>query len=435
MSYRAQEYVEPSLESSVGTVAELFAGVGGFRIGLAKSGWKTIFSNQWEPSTRIQHASSVYVSNFGDAGHSNEDFRELMKRHRPKNTIIPKTDMIVGGFPCQDYSVAKSKNSAHGLLGKKGVLWWEIRKLIELNRPKYVLLENVDRLIKSPTSQRGRDFAIILRTLGDLGYEIEWRVINAADYGMPQRRIRIFIIASKVTTAKALTARFAHERVLETGLLARALPVEQTDDELQSINLGGDVISLSDTFGVGRSVSPFRSAGIYRSGIAYTVKAEANSAGINRLCLKDVLESEESIPESFVIENSQVPYWEFLKGAKQIARVHRASGRRYTYAEGRMGFPDCIDKPSRTILTAEGGSTPSRFKHVIAHGDTYRRLMPIELERLSGFPDNWTAEGEGGLQMSDARRAFFIGNALVVGIVERIGQVLAEERVSGRLAS
>lgn len=178
------------IKNSVGNVAELFAGVGGFRIGLEASGWNVTYSNQWEPSTKIQYASDVYIANFGDEGHSNEDIAKVKK--------LPKDiDLIVGGFPCQDYSVAKSLNSSKGLRGKKGVLWWEILRLTEQSKPKFIFLENVDRLLKSPSKQRGRDFAVMLRSLGNLGYGIEWRIVNAAEYGFPQRRIRVLIVASK----------------------------------------------------------------------------------------------------------------------------------------------------------------------------------------------------------------------------------------------
>ena len=185
-------------------VIELFAGVGGFRLGL--EGWKgkssssgyskkmiknfeTVWSNQWEPGVKVQHASDVYQEMFGSTGHSNQDIGAIV----PKS--IPKHDLLVGGFPCQDYSVAKQLAKSEGIEGKKGVLWWSIRDILEAKRPKYALLENVDRLIKSPAKQRGRDFAIILASLADLDYMVEWRVINAADYGMPQRRRRVFIFA------------------------------------------------------------------------------------------------------------------------------------------------------------------------------------------------------------------------------------------------
>ena len=142
-------------------VVELFAGVGGFRLGL--EGWKgkssssgytkrmiknyeTVWNNQWEPGVKVQHASDVYKEMFGSEGHSNEDIGMV----NPKS--VPKHDLLVGGFPCQDYSVAKQLGKSKGIEGKKGVLWWSIRDILEAKKPKYVLLENVDRLIKSPVN-------------------------------------------------------------------------------------------------------------------------------------------------------------------------------------------------------------------------------------------------------------------------------------------
>lgn len=177
------------------TVCELFAGVGGFRVGLeeADSNWKTVWANQWEPSRKSQYAFECYVSHFGkNKNYINEDIASIDKDD------IPDHNLLVGGFPCQDYSVARS--GAKGMEGKKGVLWWQIKEILEAKSPKFVLLENVDRLLKSPASQRGRDFGVILACFNDLGYTVEWRVINAADYGFAQRRRRIFIFACKNDT-------------------------------------------------------------------------------------------------------------------------------------------------------------------------------------------------------------------------------------------
>jgi DNA (cytosine-5)-methyltransferase 1 len=425
MTYRGKKYREPSADATVGTVAELFAGVGGFRIGLSRSGWKTVFSNQWEPGTKAQHASDCYVHNFGEEGHSNEDIATLVF-DSPKGlrTSVPKTDLLVGGFPCQDYSVAKSLNSSRGLAGKKGVLWWSIRDIVEVNRPKFIFLENVDRLLKSPSSQRGRDFAIMLRTLGELGYLIEWRVVNSAEYGMPQRRIRIFIVAKLITRKADFPKSSAIKEYIERGgVLARALPIAPLDTDVQVIELNETADILSRTFAVGVKKSPFDNAGVYFNGIAYTAKATAKSKS-KKYVLGDVLQDDSEVSDEYWIDSSKIKDWIYLKGAKSIERVHKESGAVYKYAEGKMAFPDLETNPSRTILTGEGGSTASRFKHIIQKGDRFRRLTPVELERLNGFPDNWTAKTD-GYEISDARRAFFMGNALVVDLIERVGAVLA----------
>jgi DNA (cytosine-5)-methyltransferase 1 len=92
-----------------------------------------------------------------------------------------------------------------------------------------------------------------------------------------------------------------------------------------------------------------------------------------------------------------------------------------------MAFPDLLTNPSRTILTGEGGTTPSRFKHIIQTENGWRRLTPIELERLNGFPDDWTKYDANGKVISDGKRAFFMGNALVIGLIEKVGKVIASE--------
>jgi len=426
MPFRAKPYREPKETKVAGTVAELFAGVGGFRVGLAQSGWKTIFSNQWEPTTKVQHASDCYIYNFGAEGHSNEDITKLVSRHLTSSEkIIPETDLLVGGFPCQDYSVAKSLNSSRGLEGKKGVLWWSIRDVVESNRPKYVFLENVDRLLKSPATQRGRDFAVMLSTLGSLGYQIEWRVLSASDYGFPQRRIRVFIVATRIPKNSRLRAEQAQQIILKSGILPRAFPVRNTATALTEIDLSDEPDVLSDTFGVGLKKSPFLNSGVYLNGKAFTLKSEASWRGHN-FALADVLENSISVPSEFWIPDDKLAEWKYLKGSKSIERVHVESGTKYFYAEGQMAFPDLLTNPSRTILTGEGGKTASRFKHIIQQDGRFRRLLPVELERLSGFPDGHTAQGIKG-QILDSRRAFFIGNALVVGMVERVGRVLAED--------
>ena len=415
MAYKSKGYKEPN--NPVGNVAELFAGVGGFRIGLARAGWKTVFSNQWEPSTKVQHASDVYVARFGDGGHSNEDIANV--KSLPKNI-----DLLVGGFPCQDYSVAKTLNSAKGLKGKKGVLWWEILRLVQGQKPKFIFLENVDRLLKSPSNQRGRDFAVMLKTLGGEGYTIEWRVVNAAEYGFPQRRIRVFIVATKQTRASKNST--PDSIIAKTGILARALPIEKLDGEIQEINLDDKADEISLRFNKGGGKSPFSNSGYYENGVAYTVKSEAKlSKEIS--VLGHVLQPDSQVPDEYWVEDKRLKEWKYLKGAKSIERTHKGSGATYTYAEGKMAFPDLLSNPSRTILTAEGGNTPSRFKHIIRTKNGYRRLTPIELERLNGFPDNWTQTDEMGTVVADSKRAFFMGNALVIGLIEKVGKVIAKE--------
>ncbi|GAA4469324.1 DNA (cytosine-5-)-methyltransferase [Nemorincola caseinilytica] len=412
----------PGKKGEIRTI-ELFAGVGGFRIGLERSSGRfhTVWSNQWEPSTKKQDASFVYTSRFGTAGHCNEDIAKV------PTAEIPDHDLLVGGFPCQDYSVARTLNKAAGLEGKKGVLWWEIHRILKEkeHKPKYLFLENVDRLLKSPATQRGRDFAIMLASLADLGYVVEWRVINAADHGMPQRRRRVFFLGYHKSTPiyKKVTAlKDPFEWVLEKGVMAEAFRVSVPESAPDTFVLEGDLADLSANFnkGTGKK-SPFRNSGIMIDRKVYTHDVDAMYDGPATL-LRDILLPAGSVPRSFYIDPDSIEQWQYLKGGKSERRINKASGIAYNYAEGAMVFPDPLDRPSRTIITGEGGAAPSRFKHVIKQpgNNKYRRLTPIELERLNMFPDDHTAG------VSDIKRAFFMGNALVVGVIERVGKVLAE---------
>ncbi|MYC31545.1 MAG: DNA (cytosine-5-)-methyltransferase [Chloroflexi bacterium] len=399
---------------------ELFAGVGGFRLGLREAGWSVVWSNQWEPSTKSQHASDCYVAHFGADGHSNEDISQVVDRAQQGECVVPEHDLLVGGFPCQDYSVARTLNQAAGLVGKKGVLWWEIYRLLRLRQPRFIFLENVDRLLKSPANQRGRDFAVMLACLAELGYTVEWRVVNAADYGFPQRRRRVFIVGEH--TASRITEPMV---TLESeGILAAALPASgcrslMTDASPDSFELARKLDMVSATFGLGIKVSRFRNAGLMQGLQVWTTDLQPAYPG-ERQTLGDILQDDEDVDPSFFISEEVVETWRYLKGAKAEPRTH-SSGFTYNWSEGAIAFPDPLDKPSRTVLTGEGGSGPSRFKHVIGtKSGRLRRLTPVELERLNGFPDDWTAG------VPDNRRAFLMGNALVVGLIERIAQSIAE---------
>lgn len=428
-------------------VIELFAGVGGFRLGLegwegksASSGYteefdspfKIIWSNQYEPSTKVQHASRVYEHRFGSENHVNEDIFPYPTER------IPDHDMLVGGFPCQDYSVARTLNQAEGLVGKKGVLWWAIHRILKekgTKRPDIVFLENVDRLLKSPATQRGRDFAIMLASLAELKYVVEWRVVNAADYGMPQRRRRIFIVAYRSDSAigrSLLNESRPIDWVLTTGVFAKAFPVFPADTPpIAPIELEKDLEKISNSFPfslVGQEPnsetklpSPFANSGIMIGKAVYTIKTipvKEPETVLEKIVYKN---GNFEVPESYFLSKDSLDAWMYLKGAKKDNWRVSKSGFRYNYNEGPLPFPDPLDRPARTIITGEGGCTPSRFKHVIEiKPGRFRRLVPEELEKLNMFPPGHTK-----LQgISDVKRAFFMGNALVVGVVERTAREL-----------
>lgn len=399
-------------------VVELFAGVGGFRIGLegASDAYDTIWNNQWEPTTQHQDASLVYRARFGYQGHVNKDINLV------KTEEIPDHDLLVGGFPCQDYSVAATLSRSGGIEGKKGVLWWQIYRILNEKgdrRPQYIFFENVDRLLNSPATQRGRDFAIILASLADLGYVVEWRVINAADYGMPQRRRRTYIVGYRKGSFVAKKIETMENWVEYDGVMAEAFPFKVSEKSQTEFDIEGTIQEVSAKFNKGEKETPFGNAGIMIDRHVYSVDAIPVHEGTRQM-LGDILVDEDFVPEEFFISEEDLPRWQYEKGAKKINRVSK-EGFEYVFSEGGMAFPDYLDKPSRTMITGEGGSSPSRFKHVVqTPSGRYRRLIPIEMERLNMFPDNHTYHPE----VTDGRRAFLMGNALVCGIVQEIGRSL-----------
>lgn len=386
-------------------VIELFAGVGGFRLGLEKSGWNTVFSSQWEPGKTKQWAFDCYNTHFPNSINSNEDISKV------SNDRIPAHTLLVGGFPCQDYSVASTLANSKGIEGKKGVLWWEIRRIAEDKQPQYILLENVDRLLKSPAKQRGRDFAIILSCLNSLGYSVEWRVINAGEFGFAQRRRRTFIFATKNDKAMKLlySNKDADEILVSSGFFAPSFPSKRYEDsKIRNINIPQDLVALSDKFSAG-----FENSGYCIDFNCHTLRLESAYDG-HQTTLGDILEK--AVDEKYYIKEEDLPKWEYMKGSKKELRK-TASGHEYYYSEGPIAYPDYLDRPSRTMLTSE--SSKNRSTHVVMDPETnrLRLLTPIECERLDGFPDNWTNTG-----MPEKFRYFCMGNALVVGLIEIMGK-------------
>ena len=395
------------------TICELFAGVGGFRLGFDRlnSGWETIWFSQWEPGAKTQWAHDCYVKHFGDSPdlvgeyHTGEDIAVVKKENIPDHTLL------VGGFPCQDYSVAHTLASAKGIEGKKGVLWWQIRDTMIAKQPPFCIFENVDRLLKSPAKQRGRDFGMILACLYELGYSAEWRVINAATYGAAQRRRRTFIFAYKNDTefGESQLGKNASDILLTEGMMAKAFPISAILSSKETV-LNTDLVDISDHFAF-----DFRQAGVMTEGMVFT--ADVDEVKEQPILLGEIL-VKDADEQFFITDDERMAKWVYLKGSKKIPRKS-ANGHEYIFSEGPIAFPDPWDRPSRTMLTSE--STLNRSTHVVADPRTgkLRILTPVEAERLQGFDDNWTDTG-----MPQRMRFFCMGNALVVPMITRMGKVL-----------
>ncbi|MFR7413902.1 MAG: DNA (cytosine-5-)-methyltransferase [Anaerobutyricum hallii] len=453
------------------TVCELFAGVGGFRCGLnaiktledvkKPEKWDTVWFSQWEPAEKnTQYAHDCYVYHFGTCLDKNGDDTTNRNIEEVDKTTLPDFNLLVGGFPCQDYSVASSLATSKGLEGKKGVLWWSIRETLEAKKPPFVLLENVDRLIKSPAKQRGRDFGIILACFRDEGYTVEWRVINAADYGFQQRRRRTFIFAYKNDTSyvKKLKESVKYsqngsvednrqsmcEWIREEGFFAKSFPIDEFDSKkIQIEELPEGLGDLSDHFKFG-----FENSGVMIDGTIYSVKTVPHYEGA-QITLGDIMENGD-VEEKYFIPDDRLYYttpdvthsdesqerlpkesrqtWQYLKGAKKLPRK-AANGHEYIFSEGAIAMVDSYDKPARTMLTSEGSF--SRTTHIVKDKKTgrIRLLTPMEAERIQGFPTNHTkyclTKGE-VVEMPVNKRRFMMGNALVVNLVEQMEKQISK---------
>lgn len=481
-------------------VVELFAGVGGFKLGLEgrpteskRSDFRVIWANQWEPSSKKQHAVEVYAHRWGmeptaydpeifESGDGDVLVNKDIERVPTKG--IPEHDVLCGGFPCQDYSVARTISGEMGIEGEKGKLWNSIKRVLSESspRPSVVFLENVPRILNSPARHRGLNFTVILGDLIDMGYVVEWRVINAADYGFPQKRKRAFILAyqrGEIATPADLSGK--DEELFNsteewfgqgsgkigatgpwTSPMSEAFPIEgAVPRSVIKVTIEND----------GKNVSPYKNTGLgfmddSGNPVAITFGTRSCFDG-DHTSLGEIIEPDHD-EEYDITDPEAIRKYTYVKGEQKEWRIRKADsdtaigircshnqnlweyyqtltrsydsskwadsradsgyirgtemGIVYQYSAGAMAFPDPLERPSRTIVTSEVGKSVSRMRHVIEYEEgAYRRLMPIELERLNMFPPDWT--GISGI--SDSRRGFLMGNALVVGIVEGIAGPLA----------
>ena len=297
-------------------VLEIFAGVGGFRVGLENCNpnvFKTYWSNQWEPSRKSQDAFEVYNYRFPESYNINKDIAQITEEEFKDMDA----DLIVGGFPCQDYSVSNSHYNVLGIEGKKGVLFWEIIRATEVIRPKALLLENVDRLLKSPTKQRGRDFAVMLATFNKLGYTVEWRVINAAEYGGAQRRRRIFMYVQRNDLWDSLRV-LPGQHLYKEGIFAKAFPVEPEvygSKKKNAITLSEDIKEISDNF-----EGEFWNSGIMTNGIVYS--SETTPIKEKEQTIGDIYLGWD-VPEKYFVTGDRLERFQYLRGAKSVTKTNK----------------------------------------------------------------------------------------------------------------
>jgi len=333
---------------------ELFAGIGGFRLGLEKAGHECVWANEF-----VQKAASIYEHNFKHK----PDTRDI-RTVRPDE--IPDAELLCGGFPCATFSVA-GKRSGFSTEDTRGTLFFEICRILRDKRIPYVFLENVKGLLNH---DGGRTFAVIISSLDELGYDVQWEVVNSQNFGVPQNRERVFIVGH-----------------------LRGQPRPQI-------------------FPLGFCVSE------------NVLEKEKGTQGEIRGC-----ESESGRPVLMPFVTGKVMqfkdvfptldghYWKGIqnnqgRGAvmqvRPVLTPHRDSKRQ----NGRRVKDH---NESAFTLTAQD-------RHGVIVGERLRRLTPLECERLQGLPDNFTKFYEDGTQVSDAERYERCGRTVTIPVIYEIAK-------------
>ena len=444
-------------------IAELFAGVGGFREAVKHSPLKNHFevtwSNQWEPGESAKHgdqqnANRVYIAKFGKHGHYTDDIHLITDSEKKLPKDIADIQMLVGGFPCQDYSVAKPKNAAKGIRGPKGVLWWSIERILRDVRPNYVLLENVDRLINSPSANRGRDFAVILKGLDSLGYIVEWRIVNAADYGFAQKRRRIFILAYQKdsTAAKKINAAKLNidEAIDSKGLMALGLPC-RPDSVKTYFDLGeyGSDNELGAKYKAPKGKSPFFNAGFVINGKAWTKVVKAVSPKemipLGQVLLNPEIETMPVNSGSFRLSTEVLPKWAYAKGRKNEPRRKAITVANFLKSKLGIAVPAKAAKQlpvdlrmdtafdftfNDTTVSVSLAREEINYRIAVAlnlKGATFDRPNAItrsHIEQAQSSRDTWTKVETGALAIATDRAFSLLG----LKGKELLGQVSAKIR-------
>ncbi len=340
----AVELEEPTGGSRSLTAVELFAGIGGFRLACDALGIKTIWANDINES-----AVKVYRDRFGEDSIVLGDINNLVDQ-------IPQHDILTGGFPCQPFSRAGKKM---GIDDYRGTLFETIVKILKKNIPRYFVLENVNSLL---FLDNGRNFRTILFALSELGYKIEWRVFNAAAFGLPQQRLRVIICGSR--EAKDTDSYFV------TKAEINAMPIKKREDVAQ-LRFWNDISSAN---------GKFQQWGLALNGRCVTYDFQPLRGIQRERILHDILQKD--VPPEFDFTADTL---ERIKKSQFVNKFYNGVRILYNQSGGaRMGY---------TIFGTDGLSptlTASSSRHYERYGidGKFRRLTNVEYARLQGFPDN-----------------------------------------------
>ena len=332
---------------------------------------------------KTQYAIQIYDKHF-----NHKNYGDITKI---TESSLPDFNLLVGGFPCQSFSIAGKRG---GFKDVRGTLFFEICRIIKEKQPRFLLLENVKGLL---SHDQGKTFRVIIATLDELGYDIQWQIINSKNFGVPQNRERVFIIGHLRGTSRPEVFPFG-----ETNKKS----IEKIVNKSQCNSI------FKDT-----GISPTISAGThgYSNGCVQLNNPKHSN---NRIFSKDGIS----------------PTLNTMQGGNRQPFVAMTEKRTEESKKIRRETKDKDFSPRRGKYLAprkdEIGNcvTAGQSKeHYLTNGTIIRRLTPKECERLQGFPDDWTKMGVQYIlakplrvEISDSQRYKTIGNAVTVNVIEAI---------------
>lgn len=356
---------------------ELFAGIGGFRLGLERQGHECVFANEW-----LEKPASIYERNFNHKPNG-QDIRTI------DPFSLPDAELICGGFPCATFSVA-GRRTGFSDEDARGSLFFEICRILRAKRTPYVFLENVKGLL---SSDNGRTFGVILFTLDSLGYDVQWEVLNSSNFGVPQNRERVFIIAN-----------------LRGIPRPKVFPIGSAD----ATDAGQDAGKSKTREGLFSDISPTLDANYYKGGASrpYVYENDPKVSQWRRGYFRDYKsDGTPTLTANMGTGGHNVPFL-------QTGNVCAIKGDIIDRIEpkGQFGFSE---KNMFTLRVAQN--------HGINDGTNIRKLTPLECERLQGLPDNFTKYYADGSLVSDSERYERCGRTVSIPVIEAIAERLGKD--------
>ena len=428
----------------------MFSGIGGFEYGLQQSNYE--FENVgWCEIDK--YASSIYTRHFPD----HKAYGDVTKVN-PKE--LEDFEFLVGGFPCQAFSIAGKRR---GFDDTRGTLFFEIARILKDKKPTYFLLENVKGLL---SHEGGATLQTIFGVCDELGYNVSWAIYNSCDYGVPQNRERIFIKGyfrgkcSKEVLSIPRVNKSTDEPISNTYYGSRAGRVHTEDEIMNTLTCQGHNGAGSQLIQLNNDKQRPQGSRIYDSdGLAVTINAAGNNNWykINRVGNVrnghqngDVLNTE-GLSSTLtacgykdpikIIERREVKKVGNVYKGSQLGNVYDVEGLSPTECAGHSDGPIKIVQPVLTPdrenkrqngrrMKEDGEpmfTLTAQDKHGVYDGMTVRKLTPVECERLQGFPDNWTALGKDGEEISDTQRYKCCGNAVTTNVITAIVNEMFEK--------